>query len=150
MEQNSDSYSYNRAQAWQLYADMLAGCSNGYILVVSETSVSSDAKVALQKSFDALGYGSDACTYLVATHDMLSDHDLMAAVESVDPAILIAADRASADFLASAYRCSVPSMTQLRVFGRRALAFDSLDALMATDDGHQKIWAALKTLPKIP
>lgn len=149
MEYNSDSYSYNRAQAWQLYADLLTGCPNGYILVVSASNLSSEAKTALQKSFNALGYGSDACTYFVATHDLLSDQDLMAAVESLDPAVLIAADRASADFLAAAYRCDFPAMTQLHVFGRRSLAFDSLDDLMATDEGHQKIWAALKTLPNI-
>lgn len=149
MEQNSDSYSYNRAQAWQLYAEMLSGCPNGYILVVSSATVFPEAKTALQKSFNALGYGSDACTYFVATPALLSDQDLMTAVESIDPAILIAADRDSADFLASTYRCPYPSMTQLRVFGRRALAFDSLDSLMSSDAGHQKIWAALKTLPKI-
>lgn len=150
MEQNTDSYSFSRLQAWKNHGGLLSGCPNGYILVVSSFSLSSESKIALRKSFAALGYGLDACTYLVATPDMLTDDGLMAVVEGIDPGVLIAADHSSADFLATAYRSSFPTMTEVRIFGRRALAFDSFDTLMESDTGHQKIWAALKTLPKIP
>lgn len=150
MEQNSDSYSFNRLQAWNNYGALLSGCPNGYILVVSTHELTTESKIALRKSFTALGYGSDSCTYFVATSETMTNDELMAVVEALDPGVLIAADQLSADFLSLTYRRPFPGMTETRIFGRRALAFDSFDALMDSDSGHQKIWAALKMLPRIP
>lgn len=147
MHPNTDSYSYARARIWGERDDLLSGCRNGYVLVVSSRALSDDAHTALCKSMAALGYGTDACTYLVATPQGLPPDACRSVVEALDPRILIAGDAAAADLLAAAYREPFPLLHQVHLFGRPARAFESIDRLMESQDGHQTIWAALKTLP---
>ena len=149
MNDNTDSYSYQRARAWQEHPALLSGCPNAYVLVVSASPLNDPTRTALQKSFSALGYGADPCTYLVATTDQLSSDDAFALIEALDPGVLIAADRASQALIEAGYRCAFPLMAKTQVFGRPARAFDRLESLMETNEGHQQIWAALKSLPKI-
>ncbi|MGI6590057.1 MAG: hypothetical protein ACOX1O_00350 [Eggerthellaceae bacterium] len=149
MAENTDSYSFQRAQAWRRYAPFLSGCPNAYVLVVSASQPSDEVRTALQKSFAALGYGTDSCTYFVATSEQLTPDDAFEAVEALDPGILIAADRPSQALIETAYRTAFPLLAKTQVFGRQARAFDSLESLMETPAGHQQIWAALKSLPRI-
>lgn len=146
---NNDSYSYQRATAWKRHAALLFGCPNAFVLVISASPLSEPAETALRKSFAALGYGSDACTFLVATVEQLPPDQAFETIEALDPGILIAADRSSQALVEAAFRCAFPLMENARVFGRSARAFDSLESLMETEAGHRQIWTTLKSLPKI-
>lgn len=144
-----NSYRYARAQAWERYGTQLSGCRNGYLLAVSSAPLPHNCAVALRKSFAALGYGNDALTSLVATDTLLQASELYQAVEAVDPGVILATDDAANALLCEAYRIDIPSQPDSHAGGRPFISLPDMAALMETEVGRQKIWAALKTLPKL-
>jgi hypothetical protein len=144
-----DSYGFARSAAWDSYAARLSGCRNGYLLVVCTTPLRSDCAEALQKSFHALGYGTDAVTYLVATDELLQTSELYRAVEAIDPGVILATDDQANALLCQTYGIAAPSQPAARAGGRPFLSLPDMASLMERDKGRQKIWAALKTLPKL-
>lgn len=77
--------------------------------------------------------------------------ELFAAIEGLDPRVLVLADAHSAQLAAHAYtmKSCVPRIDYLKPFrllGRRCLAFESFEALLATPENKQRAWHALKML----
>ena len=126
------------------------------VLAVSARGLAERARDAVEKSFAALGYGRDACTYatLSGVGDSalgpveLDPQALFLLVEGLDPLFVVAADNESVRALAAAYRTQFAPNSAIRVFGRSSVAFDDLDALLATDDGKQAAWRLFKSIPK--
>lgn len=69
-------------------------------------------------------------------------------VEGLDPLCVICADAAAAEALGGAYRTEFSLDAPARAFGRPAVAFREFATLIATDDGKQRAWKLLKSLPK--
>lgn len=129
---------------------MLSGNPNGYLLICANEEVSETCDNALCKSFAALGYGSNALTYLVATPAILQPTHLFQLMEAIDPGIVVAVDDMMKELILSAYR--LPAAQQdpscMHIGGRPAVLFSDMSHLMEDEAGRQLIWAALKTLPK--
>lgn len=150
MTKNTDSYAFARTQEFEQNAEHLSGCPNGYVLIVSTQTVAPEGKDALQKSFAALGYGRAACSYLVATSSLLQPDRLFCCIEAIDPGVVVSVDGDAISLLEQAYHQNMTGMgPSLHLFGRSLVALNDFSALMQTESGHQKIWAALKTLPRL-
>ena len=133
-------YGTYRAAAFTQHADHLSGAENGLICIVSSLPLGSDATNALTKSFEALGYGPDPCTFLTlqsrtsshvgmegepgqAPKDSLTAKDLFSVVEALDPVIVVSCDQQagpprSSVASAASFRESLPCWQQTRVSSR--------------------------------
>lgn len=129
---------------------MLSGNPSGYLLICATDVLSKECDNALRKSFAALGYGTDALTYLVATPEVLPPKQMYRLVEAIDPGIIVAADHRMKSLLSAAYNLPVDQneASDTRVAGRPAVVFSDMARLMEDEAGHQQIWATLKRLPK--
>lgn len=165
---NSNIYAYTQAACWESYAPLLSGCEQPAVCVFSCAALSEQARQALEKSFERLGYGEDACAFVFLGDDAapgagapgaaldaapgsgvsgagaLGAGELFALTEGLDPLVLVAADAASAEALAGAYRKPLPLQRCTRLFGRLVLAYESFEALLGSEDGKQRAWALLK------
>ena len=131
----------------------LSGAPESLILVISENPLDSDAAHALNSACAALGWGEDAATFLTLADPekkVLNNADLFAAIEGLDPFMLIAADTATTDALSSAYRQDLEPLRHERLFGRDLCTFPSFSAMLAKKQTKQEAWTLLKTLPKYP
>ena len=139
------------------------------ILSISMQPPGPETRNAIEKSFAALGYGRDACTYATLVPCEASSCDqvdraeqagdageavaldpqaLFLLVEGLDPLCVVAADTASARTLGQAYRTEFPVDSAIRVFGRSSVAFRDLPALLETESGKQKAWHLFKSIPR--
>lgn len=144
----------------ELFSDYVEGgisAENCIALTLSTRAIGPAARDAIEKSLAALGYGrnANACATLMPREPdaeggdiMLDPQALFMLVEGLDPIAVIAADEASVHALGQAYRCAFETDAPLRAFGRPAVAFGDLAALLETDAGKQKAWRLFKTLPK--
>lgn len=144
MAANGDIYAQGREEAFARFGERLEGNRSGLVLVACTQPVSDAAREALRKSFAALDYSRDACTY--ARMEGLDANDAFALVEGIDPLCLIAADAQAAQICAQAARQDFPLMQPLRLFGRNARAFENINALLETEQSRQALWHLLKSL----
>ena len=142
-----------------LFADYLSGPQPCVVLAISAQPIDAAGCRAIERSLESFGYGPDACTYATLSPadpsaeggDVALDAQaLFLLVESLDPVCVICTDAASATVLGEAFRTSFQLDAPARVFGRPAVTFRSLEALLATDKGKQLAWRLLKSLPKRP
>lgn len=139
-------YGCSAQQAWDLFGSYMSGARSGYVGVVYTRPLESAAQKALESSAKALGYGTDACTYINCAE--LDESSLMAALEGVDPVVMVVCDADAARAIEKSYGCTLPLGTPARVFGRSTVTFKDFGALMATDESKQRAWALLRQLPK--
>ena len=104
------------------------------------------AEKALDSSLAALGYGHDACTFVVPGD--LDQQALFVLIEGLDPICIVAADGKSAALLGQAYHLAVPSGKATRPLGRTAVSFLDFESLLKTPQDKQIAWALLKKLPR--
>lgn len=154
----SNIFEAGAAEIPQLFGDYIEGSVSGegcIVLVLSTSPLGDVSRNALAKSFTALGFGNDVCTYatvLPACSNAeggdipLDSQALFLLVEGLDPLRVVAADDRARDELASAYRMVLQPNTTARIFGRPAAIFSSLDTLLETDEGKHKAWSLFKTL----
>lgn len=138
-------YGRDRDAIWEQHNSRLSGNRNSLICVISSEALSQAATTALDKSFSAIGYGEEPCTYLTLDTSV-DDKALFSIVEGIDPIIVVIADGASIEACQKAWRQPIPVHTQTKVFGRRARAFANLDSWVADDKNKQRVWGLLKTL----
>ena len=149
----SNMYSASAADVWNLFRDYVEGNPSAIVLAVSGESLGDAARDALAKSFASFGYGKDVCAFatLVPRSDEEPELDAQALfmlVEGLDPVCLVCADDAAARALEAAYRTTLKRKAAVRIFGRSAVVFRSLDALMESPEGKQQAWAVLKSFPR--
>ena len=144
MASDTNIYAYERNHTFEHYADRLEGNRDGLILVVFTEAPSDAARNALSKSFAAIGFGHDACTF--ALLEGLLPDEVFTLVEGVDPVALVACDAKAAGLYGQAVRQEFPVMQRTRVFGREARAFPRLNAMLETEADRQAVWHLLKTM----
>jgi len=148
---------------WEVFGGYLSGASEGLIAVVGTSFLGPQAQDALQSSFARLGFGQAAGTFFTlegnggpdwpesnAETPRLSEKEVFAAIEGLDPLFLVIADAAAAKACASAYRQEIPLDQRCRVLGREVRAFTDFTAMLSSQSGKQAAWGLLKTLPKGP
>ena len=143
----------------ELFTDYLDDASDGracITLTLSSRGIDETARNAIEKSFAALGYGDDVCTYATlspregerATGEHLDAQAVFLLVEGLDPLCVIAADEEATRMLGEAYRTTYELNSAIRVFGRPSVAFQDLSMLLETPEGKQKAWHLIKSIPK--
>ena len=148
-------------EASELFADYLEGDMSRPALALSAGSLDPAARNAIEKSLDALGYGSadggDACTYVTLTpHDAdaegsdipLDPQATFLLVEGRDPLFVICADHTATELLGRAYRVELPADASTRAFGRQTATFADLPGLLQSQEGKQKAWRILKSFSR--
>lgn len=152
----SNIYSASAEEISGLFGDYLEGNAACPVLVVSSQPLNDAARDALAKTFASFGYGTDdVCGY--ATLAPAADPDagvsldpqaLFLLVEGLDPVCVVCTDEESATRLGKAYRVEYELDAPVRVFGRPAVAFRDFAAMLADDEGKQRAWHILKSLPR--
>lgn len=155
-------YEASLEETWARFGMHLDGPFECPVCVVSSKPLSENARSALTSSARALGYGSSACTFFAVgchtdnesaedptTLSALSESDVFAAIEGLDPLALVIADREAAELCSRAYRCAVPSPDTSRLLGRDTAAFDDFAAMLETPREKQRAWGLLKRLPRL-
>lgn len=151
-ESLENPYAASRRKTLETFGSYLAGSAFGLFVVVADAALGDDARNALVKTAEALDYGPDGVTFLTidASEPVLNAAQVFEAIEGLDPLCLIVCGEQALDVCAQAYRHSVPPMQRLRLFGREACALDDLNTLMGDEQGKQRVWHLLKSLPKRP
>ena len=148
------AYGASAAEVAELFADYVEGDSTKPALVVSTRALGEGARVALEKSLAAFGYGNDACTYATVLpvdrsaeggDIALDSRALFLLIEGIDPLYVVVADRFSAERIARAYRAAFDFDAPTRLFGRSAVVFEDLEKLVESPEGKQIAWKALKS-----
>ena len=163
----SNIYGASAESMRELFADYVSGNDSSVILVIASTQPAASTQDALEKTFYALGFGHDACTYAQLLPVMpaeeaenptsstssvdeplaLDPQALFLLVEGLDPICLVVCDTQAREALCATYRTTIEEDSPARIFGIQAAVFANLDALISTDDGKQKAWSILKLLP---
>ena len=144
MKPSGDIYAFSRESILEEHAGRLEGNREGLVLVVFTEPLNDAATNALQKSFNALGYGNDANLY--ANIDGLSRDAVFDLVEGIDPLALVACDAKAVDLCSQAVRQPFPPMQKTRLFGREARAFAHLNTMFETEMDKQAVWHQLKSM----
>lgn len=152
----SNMYASTLDNTWGLYHEYLEGRHEALISVVSSKPLSPLARKALESSFAQQGYGSSSCTFVVlegtaGTSGLprLTNQELFSALEGLDPLFSVITDKEAALDCSQAYRQPLPLNKRSRLFGRELRAFSSFETLLSSQEGKQKAWALLKSLPKL-
>lgn len=153
----SNIYGAGAAGIFELFGDYVEGDAGRAALVIGSSRLGEAATVALDRSLDAFGYGTDAfsmATIVPLDQDAeggdiaLDSQALFLLVEGLDPLMLICADEEACVLASQAYRTQFAPDSAGRAFGRPAVMFKDLGALMETEAGKQKAWKLLKSLPR--
>ena len=141
----------------ELFADFVDGNEGKAALAVGSKPLGQAPRLAIGKTLESFGYGRDACTFAaLGAKDpdveggdaKLDPQSLFLLVEALDPLLFIVADEACAHVVAQAYRTGFNPDEPTRIFGRPTVVFADFEALLETDEGKQKAWSLLKSLPK--
>ncbi|MBO4352455.1 MAG: hypothetical protein J5818_03050 [Eggerthellaceae bacterium] len=153
----SNIYGAGAAGILELFGDYVDGDAGCAVLVLGSKRPSDASITALDKSLATFGYGTDAFT-VATTRPLvrameggdipLDPQALFLLVEGLDPLLVICIDETTVELLSQAYRTVFKPDSAERVFGRPAVMFRDLDALMESDAGKQKAWKLLKSLPR--
>ena len=117
-------------------------------LALSSVPLGSEARAAVEKSLEKLGYGAGRCAFAAlraSEGGELGPAELLNIIEGIDPLCLIVADKASLQALEHAYRTRIAKGAG-RLLGRPFAAFANLEKLLETPAGKQSAWAILKQL----
>jgi len=140
---------------WEIFGDYLSGAYEALLCVVSHSPLSETARAALQNSFAQRGYGAAAGTFLTICGNepasglpALTEKELFAAIEGLDPLLLVVADTPSMQLCSAAYRQEILPNQRGRLFGREMRSFASFETMLEDSKNKQAAWALLKSLPK--
>ena len=143
---SGNKYEVALDETWELFGQYMSGAHAGLCCVISSESLSEAAEKALDSSLAALGYGHDACTFVVPGD--LTQQALCVLGEGMDRVCIVAADGKSAALLGQAYRLAVPPGKATRLLGRTTVSFLDFESLLKTPQDKQIAWAMLKKLPR--
>ena len=131
-----------------LFEGHLTGEPASSLLVVTQTTLSDEARLALLKSARTLEFGDAplAVATLATDEGTLGAEDVRTIVEGLDPVALVAVDAFAAEALSAAYRTPIMVDAPNRLLGRTAVVFQDFEALMKTPADKQRAWALLKKL----
>ncbi|MGN0262323.1 MAG: hypothetical protein ACI4B9_05710 [Eggerthellaceae bacterium] len=146
MEHGSGIYDFARKSVISRFSQHIHGAESGLIAALFATAPSPQAQNALEKSALAIGWGSEAVCFVET--DMLEPSDLLQIVEGMDPVAVVLASASSAQAFFAAYHLQPVEEERLSVLCREVRIIPRFEELMETPDGKQRIWAALKTLPR--
>lgn len=145
-----NSYEFNARGVLQLYGDFIEGTPNCTLAVLSKGPLSAEARAAFQASAERLGYGKDACAWIVLESDagQLGPSDVLSVLEGLDPRGVVAADAHAASCVSGAYSVPFKLDAANRAGCRTVVALSDFEGALHDDDAKRKAWAALKKLSR--
>ncbi len=154
-ETKNNPYSYSRRFVLEKYADRISHSSAGLFVAVSRSAITPASELALTKTAESLGYGSDGVTFVslmpaAEASSQLAPQDLFELLEGLDPICIIACDVESSSACAACYRVDLPDRSRIKSLGRTICAFDDLEALVSDSARKRNAWAILRTIPRFP
>jgi hypothetical protein len=108
-----------------------------------------DGEAAI-KALEALGWSADAVFFTLSRPEPglapeLRGDRLRLQLEAVDPALVLALDSEAAQDVALAFGIQLPGLgSAVRVFGRRIVAVDGLEASLSDQKRKARVWAQMQ------
>lgn len=145
-----NSYEFNARGVLQLYGGFIEGTPNCTLAVLSKGPLSVEARAAFQASAERLGFGKDACAWVVLECDAgeLGASDVLSVIEGLDPGAVVAADSHAASCVSAAYSASFKLDAANRAGCRTVVALADFEGALHDDAAKRKAWAALKKLAR--
>ena len=150
--QDSTTFSVARQEVLARYAPAIVCPGAALMCVVAEASCEPAALDAIDKTAEALGYGAANVARVVVDDSAcpLDAAALLEVVEGLDPVCVCVVGPTSAGLFAQAYGLEPREFARTTAFGRPVCLLAEMGRLVASDQGRQKAWALLKTLPVFP
>ncbi len=76
--------------------------------------------------------------------------NLFTLIEAICPLCVVSLDRDAATALSHDFNTPLPLEARTLLMGHGCICFQDFEGLLSGDEGKQKAWALLKTLPKMP
>ena len=146
------TFNVARQQVLERYAAALANPGEALFCVVAASSCPADCLQALAKTADALGYGAGNVVRVTvdAPSAALDPSSLFELVEGLDPLCACVVGQEALDMFVQAYRIQPQPFARTTALGRPVCLLADMAGLMGSEDGRQKAWALLKSLPVFP
>lgn len=149
---------YEQARLAQItrYPGLISDDATAAACFVSAAALPQPAHDALRASLEARGYAARDLTYITlcahGEHDAATatPAELYALLEALDPLCVVLTDHASVEAASAGYNVPLPLETRAQLLGRACRCFEDFSALIATEAGKRRAWAALKGLPTFP
>ena len=162
----TSSYGTIRHQHLISFPGTVEGSEDALFCTVSTQPLNTDAHHALNASANRLGYSLRQCVFLstatkndgsntptdAENQEMLSSvspQQLMEAIEAIDPFCVVLTDHKAVELASAAYNTPLALETREHLLGKGCCCFDDFETLLSSNEGKQKAWACLKTLPQI-
>lgn len=142
--ENNNMYAEAKARALEPYASAVEGSVDAAVCVVFAEGLSAQARAALEAACAGVGFADPS----FADAADFNEKDLFAAIEALDPLMLVMADESATQRMAAAYREPVAPNSHGFVFGRPFAAFLSFQRDLADSRMKQRDWALLKAMRK--
>lgn len=145
-----NAYESNARGVLQLYGAFVEGTPDCTLAVVSSAPLSQQARSALRASAERLGYGEDACAWIVLANEAgeLGASDVLSVVEGLDPFGVVATDARAVAQLSAAFDTSMKVGASNRAACRTVAALADFEAALQDAEAKQKAWSVLKRLAR--
>lgn len=152
---NNNMFTEAKERAVEPFASFVDGSYDAAVCAVFAEGLSDDARGALEAACAGLGFADpvflDAgrLAAQAASADVrLSAKELFAAVEALDPLMVVVVDSSAAALLTAAYREPFAPSSHGFAFGRPYAAFSSFQRDLDDSRMKQRNWALLKAMRK--
>lgn len=137
-----------RHDALAPFSETIHGSENSLFCIVSSTSLEESAQNALIASAQRLGYSAKQLAFIVLNKQTTAN-DLLRIVEAIDPLCVVITDLVAAKTASAAFNVPLALETREFLLGRGCCCFESFESMLESEEGKQKAWACLKTLPPL-
>lgn len=137
-----------RHDALAPFLDIIHGSENSLFCVVSSASLEENAQNALTASAQRLGYSAKQLAFIIL-NKQTTPNDLLHIVEAIDPLCVVITDLAAVKTTSAAFNVPLALETREFLLGRGCCCFESFESMLESEEGKQKAWACLKTLPPL-
>ena len=141
-----------RQQMVEQYAAAVSNPGSALFCAVLDSSCSESCLQAIDKTADAMGYGAGNVVRVTidAPERPLDPPSLFELVEGLDPVCCCAVGKAAVDMLTAAYRIPVQACARTTALGRPVCLLAEMPTMLLSEEGRQKAWSLLKSLPVFP
>lgn len=137
-----------RHDALAPFLDIIHGSENSLFCIVSSASLEENTQNALIASAQRLGYSAKQLAFIVL-NKQTTPNDLLRIVEAIDPLCVVITDLVAAKTASAAFNVPLALETREFLLGRGCCCFESFESMLESEEGKQKAWACLKTLPPL-
>lgn len=153
-DEDGSVYEYAARSVLSLYSDFVVGNPLCTLAILSAHPLDPSAREALRASADRLGYGRDACAWMIVRSEpakgrpseKIGSADLKTLIEGLDPIALVATDVPALSALCHAYDTIVEINNTGRINGRTVVGLGDFSIMLESDESKQLAWRLLKRI----